>query len=187
MTALMSTADDVDAAVTELIDVGCVHTFMSGGRIYMHAPEFLRHQVINRPSKSTLPTCPCELHDAPRRVHGSLTEEPNHGGLSEGSVRAPRGKGREGKGNGGGMEAESRASAAPTPTTRPPRNCPKHPEGTEDPCRACGDARKAHEAWQKPTLSAKTTMCGEHPKRKALNCPDCASEAVAPPKGWRAS
>lgn len=70
--------------------------------------------------------------------------------------------------------------------TRPPRTCPKH-EGMDDPppCGKCADARKAHDAWQKPTLSAKTTMCGDHPKRRALNCPDCASEVAPPPEDWR--
>lgn len=72
--------------------------------------------------------------------------------------------------------------------TRPPRQCPKH-AGMDDPpnCRRCADARKAHDAWQKPTLSAKTTKCGTHPKHPALNCPECAAEVVPPPAGWRAS
>ena len=71
--------------------------------------------------------------------------------------------------------------------SRPPRNCKKHPEGTDDPCRACGNARKAHDDWRPPTLSAKTTMCGDHPNRKALNCPECAEVTGPPPRGWRAS
>jgi hypothetical protein len=31
----------------------------------------------------------------------------------------------------------------------PPRFCVKHPTGTDAPCRACGDARKAREDWDK--------------------------------------
>lgn len=39
--------------------------------------------------------------------------------------------------------------------------CGKHPTGTDDPCRACGDARRAFGAWQlaeKSKPSPKTTM-----------------------------
>lgn len=171
-----TTAEHVDEAVDELIEAGCVHTYMSGGKVYLHAPEFLRHQRINRPSKSVLPPCSCEIHDLPRSTHGGLTEE---------SVSPHPRKGREGKGSGREMEGEAAVAA---PTTRPPRKCPKHLNDPDPPnCRACGDARKAHDEWQKPTLSAKTTMCGDHPKRPALHCPDCKAETGPPPEGWRAA
>ncbi|MGW6376268.1 hypothetical protein ACWFRB_09415 [Rhodococcus sp. NPDC055112] len=35
----------------------------------------------------------------------------------------------------------AREASAPSP------RCPKHPDGTDAPCRACGDARTAREAW----------------------------------------
>jgi hypothetical protein len=34
-----------------------------------------------------------------------------------------------------------------TPGVRPSEHCPRHPGGTVDPCRACGDARRAAQAW----------------------------------------
>lgn len=34
-----------------------------------------------------------------------------------------------------------------TRTEPPPTHCSKHPEGTDAPCRACGDARRARTAW----------------------------------------
>ncbi len=164
-----TTAMDVDAAMNELIDSGCIHTFMSGGKVYIHIPEFLRHQKINRPTPATSPACSCEAH----RLLTDHSIEPHHDGLSESSVSPQRGKGREGKGNGKGREA--RDSAA---TTRPPRTCPQHPNGTDTPCGKCADARKTADVWQKPTLSTKQTMCGDHPGRPALNCPDCAKEVM---------
>lgn len=35
------------------------------------------------------------------------------------------------------------------PNTPPPPHCPKHPGGTDRPCRACGDARERAEAWER--------------------------------------
>ncbi len=161
----LTTVDDVDRALSELIDAGCIHTYQSGGKVYIHAPEFLRHQRVSHPSKSTLPHCSCMIPE-------TLVSPPE--GLR------PEGKGREGK----GIEGEGKRET-PNPTTRPPRTCPKHPEGTDKPCRACGLAREAHEAWRKPTHSPQT-KCGEHPKRAALNCPDCAAEAKANPETIKA-
>lgn len=45
--------------------------------------------------------------------------------------------------------------AQPAPTdgasssNEPPRNCPKHPDGTNDNCGPCGNFRRAHERWEK--------------------------------------
>lgn len=65
-----------------------------------------------------------------------------------------------------------------------PRRCAAHQGATTPgPCRACKAARLAHEA--KPTFSAKTVMCTEHPQHKARNCPECAALATAPRAGWR--
>ena len=74
-----TTASDVDGAMSELIDAGCIHTYMSGGKVYVHCPEFLRHQKINRPTPATSPACSCESHD-PLNDHSN---EPAHVLLSE--------------------------------------------------------------------------------------------------------
>lgn len=44
--------------------------------------------------------------------------------------------------------------------TAPPLFCSKHPQGTDEPCRACGNARRARAAWedeQKTTPKPSTT------------------------------
>lgn len=50
-----------------------------------------------------------------------------------------------------GYVGESRARAGArdeTPSNQPPsRYCPKHPEGTSNPCWGCASAREAHESW----------------------------------------
>ena len=157
-----TTAADVDNDMNELIDAGCLHTYMSGGKVFIHIPGFRRHQRINRPTPSTLPPCSCGIRTNLSEPSQQLSEPPENV-LPEG-----KGKGR-GSGNGGG------SADAPAPTTRPPRKCPKHLNDPDPPaCRGCGDARRAHDSWQKPTLSVKPTMCGDHPDQPALNCPDCA-------------
>lgn len=87
--------------------------------------------------------------------------------------------------------AHSTTLAPVVPIARPalpvevanPRRCPAHQTGMPGPCGACREARLAHEEAKKnqPTLSTKTTMCGEHPEHRALRCPVCAAQAVAAP------
>ncbi len=91
-----TTIRDVDKAMAELLDSGCLHTYMSGGKVYIHIPEFLRHQRINRPTPTTSPSCSCEAH----RPLSEDSSEWSQDGLSEGSVKAQRGKGGEGRGSG---------------------------------------------------------------------------------------
>jgi hypothetical protein len=68
-----------------------------------------------------------------------------------------------------------------------PRRCPEHQTGRYVRCGACKDARIAHDEAQKskPTLSAKTTMCGEHPEHPARACPVCAAQVVPAPAEFR--
>lgn len=52
----------------------------------------------------------------------------------------------------GGSRASAHASAdackaEPPPTESPSRHCPRHPDGTADPCRACQAARQTHDIW----------------------------------------
>lgn len=42
---------------------------------------------------------------------------------------------------------EPAASQLQQPADAPPRTCPKHPDGTNRPCTACADARRAHVEW----------------------------------------
>lgn len=41
------------------------------------------------------------------------------------------------------------------PDDPPPATCPRHPDGTTDPCRACGDARIRRETWETDTRRAR--------------------------------
>lgn len=45
--------------------------------------------------------------------------------------------------------AQDADTASADPRNEPPRNCPKHPDGTNDNCGPCGNFRRAHERWEK--------------------------------------
>jgi hypothetical protein len=68
---------------------------------------------------------------------------------------------------------------APTPT------CPKHPNGTDEPCRPCGTARRAYDAHQAEKRNTPThtpppvseLWCPQHFGFPAKDCSRCAEEA----------
>ena len=93
-----------------------------------------------------------------------------------------RGKGY-GSGTGGGGDVDH--------DVEPPSRCPRHLNSTDDaPCRACGDARRAHDRWiraqkSKPTPTAvpdpsepRCTVEG-HERYIARNCRGCAADRKA--------
>ncbi|MET4780830.1 hypothetical protein ABIB56_000812 [Glaciihabitans sp. UYNi722] len=83
----------------------------------------------------------------------------------------------------GEVEVEEKGKGkAPNPSPF----CEKHPQGTDAPCRRCGDARKQFEAnataaKNRPTVPGIVTAadCDRHPGRPARGCDRCAEEAVA--------
>ena len=81
-----------------------------------------------------------------------------------------------------GVESSRGGSPSVPADSPPPRKCAQHRNSRDAPsCGACKDARLEREDWDKalkdrPTLSAKPTMCGDHPDQPALNCPDCKAE-----------
>lgn len=77
------------------------------------------------------------------------------------------------------------ASAAPPVNNsgeRPAAFCPKHPAGTDQPCRACGNARRAHDTWTPPPAAPRPprwdplTHC-EHGQLHG-SCDACTYEAA---------
>lgn len=74
---------------------------------------------------------------------------------------------------------ENHQGAAPT------EFCSKHPNGTNDPCIGCMNARRRYDAAVKadvkPTVPGIVTQadCETHPYYPAQNCPRCAEEGVA--------
>ncbi len=122
------TAESVMDILAELEEAGRIQRYTVDATEYLVITKWSDHQRINRATTSTFPPPP-----------GMST----HGALSEPSVstHARKGRGRE-------VEREGEARYA-----RPAPFCAKHPGGTDKPCRACGDARRASELWAAPTAS----------------------------------
>lgn len=54
-------------------------------------------------------------------------------------------------------------------TTRPPATCHRHPHGTDEPCTACGDARRLHDAWTPPATPLPPTWAERQAEIAALD------------------
>lgn len=165
-------ADAVDGAVLvqQLVDAGRVERLvMPDNRSYLAIPRFGDHQRVDTRWNSRCPVC---AHlDSPdlTQTHASFdVARVNSHELIPGGER----RGRERKGTG-----EEVADATLSPF------CPKHPHGTDQPCRACGTARMAFEAIKaaeksKPTLVPKRAAeCDLHPNWP-LPCQKCADIAA---------
>ena len=81
-------ADDVKVTplLNDLITHGLLIEYSVNGKKYLHIKGFLKHQVINRPSKSNIPP-----FDESLRTPGALTED----SLTEGKGMEVEGKGME--------------------------------------------------------------------------------------------
>lgn len=60
-------------------------------------------------------------------------------------------------------EEKEEGGGARATRQEPPPRCPRHlEEPTTDPCRGCGDARKAHEAWQHDQAATEEAQRADH-------------------------
>jgi hypothetical protein len=155
---------DIEEDLTTLAEQGRIVRYMAAGQRYLEIVNWDAHQSINRPSPSRIP---------PPSVNG-------HGPLTEPSL----GEGKGGEGKGGDARAQPREPPTPYPAGQepPPRTCPKHPQGTDDPCNGCKQAREAFEAHaaekrERIRLAAK---CRVHRGELAHNCALCRAEELSP-------
>lgn len=143
--ALSVSEAKLDKALDELNDAGRIVRYKVAGQAYIQVTGW-EHQKINRASESAIP--PVSLRDDSVKPHGAFTA------------------GREGKGI-RNKEGEAFTDA----NAEPPAFCPSHPGGTKADCRACGDARRAHDTWlraekNKPTpLPPRTDDVSAHEHR----------------------
>ena len=163
----MVTPSSVELGIRELAQIGSVCLYQIDGRDYLHCPKWHVHQRISHPLPSKLPGCPkCS---------------PEGSGTSPEDFRKPPAVcSEEGEGKGNGKGGGSDFVARPR---RPSAKCKKHAKDDNPPnCGQCATARKAAEAWQAPTLSAKRVYCPEHPAQLAGRCPECVAAAVPRPR-----
>lgn len=132
--SLSLTERQIDVVLGQLHDAGRLIRYVIAGESYIQITNWEEHQRIQKPSDSLIP--PVALPERSDSPTGTL----------------PEGYRLEGK----GWERKGKEGEAP-----PPPHCKKHPGGTDEPCRACGTARRAFDAWviadkKKPT--PKTSM-----------------------------
>jgi hypothetical protein len=127
--------DDIDATQIQgwmdvLAGAGMIRRYQVDNVDYFHVSDWANMQKVSHPSKIFSPPPPWQ-------ESGSGTSpEP----LPSDSAEMPRG--------GGGVKGDGSGGGGDTPTPY----CEAHPKGTNTPCRPCGEARKASELSQKPTL-----------------------------------
>jgi hypothetical protein len=102
-------AIDCEQLVIELITHGMLTEYSVSGEKFLQIKNFLKHQLINRPSKSNIPPPKPEHSD---NTHGALTES----SLTEGKGREGNGK----EGRGGEREREPFSHTPPPAASAPP-------------------------------------------------------------------
>jgi len=160
------TAQTVGRWMQALEIAGVIELYEVAGKRYFECVNWPEHQEISYMKKTDVPDRSGAIPN-PGKVSGKVHKVSEHSGPIEGEVKGNR---REGKALNG----------APTPF------CPKHPNGTDAPCRACGNARREHDAAiasakNKPTVPGIITDpdCDVHLGYPKRDCPRCAEEAVA--------
>lgn len=135
----------VDRWMDALEQSGVIVVYEVGGKRYFECINWTEHQPLGYLRKTVIPDSSGNVPDNFGKVSKSLE-----------SSGQREGKGRE-------VKEEGKALSAPA------LFCPKHPTGTTDPCRACGNLRRAAEAARvtpvaKPTVSGIVTppACDEH-------------------------
>ncbi|TFD27487.1 hypothetical protein [Cryobacterium cryoconiti] len=167
---------DGEALLQELMDKGrIVRVVLPDDRTFLHIPRFEDHQKLDTRWNSRCPAC---VHGDSLKLsetQASLGETPGNSPRPDGTRLGGEGKGKERKGGEGTV-----LIAAPTPF------CKNHPDGTDSPCRACGNARHSFEAHltavkNKPTVPGMVTEpdCAVHPGRPKRGCDRCAETAAA--------
>lgn len=128
------TADVVEGHVVDLDDAGFLALYAIGSETYFAINRWPR---VDHPNESDIPPPPAD-------DSGSVPDPI--------SVVGGESRGRAGEGERerveGGEGAAWEGSSGPDPDEAPSPFCARHdPTGTEQPCRACGRARLAHNRW----------------------------------------
>ncbi len=159
--------EEVDAKTVErwmvaLEKAGVIESYEVAGKRYFECLHWDEHQDIKYRKRTDIP----DRSGVVPNVLKNSRKVQNISHQGEGEVE-------------GEIEREGENASASTPF------CTKHPKGTDSPCRACGNARRAYDAalfakTSKPTVPGIITDpdCPKHPNRPARDCDRCAEEAA---------
>jgi len=170
-------ADNVDpvAIIDELMTKRrIVRIGLPDGRTFLHIPRLDEHQKVDARWASRCPVC-THLEST------GLTETPASSGETHEEIANSAGTPLGGEGR--GKESKGREGTA-AGGARPSMFCSSHPNGTDRPCRACGNARRIYDAWSPPQAQTqipprKGDLCERHEWNRRENCIDCAAERRA--------
>lgn len=114
------TTSDITKWMRTLERSGVIHRYEVDGRLYFECVSWEEHQPMRYQRKTRIPDPFGKVPQSSAKFRKvSHEEEGDREGDTEGEV-----------------------------STKPPSPfCGKHPSGTTDPCRACGNARKARTEW----------------------------------------
>ncbi|HWK19793.1 MAG TPA: hypothetical protein VNR37_03360 [Microbacteriaceae bacterium] len=159
--------EDVGHHLAEMVERGMIHAYSVDGRDYFEIPTWSKHQRVDNAAKSPIPA---PRGDSPQSaaVRGELPH----------AAAGGEGRGEEGRG-----DAADRGEP-PAPF------CSKHPGGTDDPCRACGNARRRRDEWDaevrnRATPTPKRGPC-DHSKATKQGLTVCECDARLEDGVWRA-
>lgn len=124
------TFERVSRGLARLFEGGQIIRYRVDGRDYFEVSEWKAHQRIDRPGKSRLPH-----HSAEGAVLATVSRDIRDT-LAPGTGNREQGTGNEG--------AEDQGGASPS---APSIFCPRHPQGTDHPCRGCKVAYSNYEKW----------------------------------------
>jgi len=145
------TAETIDEWLLLLDESRLIEIYVVEKRTYLAIADWDYWQRVDRPTDSILPPPPKPALASPREP---LVGEGREGERARGSARAAGASGESGASEGHSrVQFEDNVSDS----ERPPAFCKKHPEGTDTPCRACGNARLRLEAWQADRMSGLAT------------------------------
>lgn len=74
----------------------------------------------------------------------------------------------------GYVSTEGHQGDGPDLSSPPPRHCPKHPNGTSDKCGACGEHRRAYDAWMASATLDQKRAAQERARAEAAERADAA-------------
>ncbi|MBK4347243.1 hypothetical protein [Lacisediminihabitans changchengi] len=174
------TVAEVDKHLNALHAGGQISFYEVDDRMYFAVTGWKTHQKVDRPSLTTVPMPPKETSRDTREslAHASASDSRGDRESLEQSLasvsRGTRGRGeRKGEGEGEPSEWEPRESgerewgespsrADDVPGLPPSPFCSRHqPHGAPGPCRNCGTARLANQAWKDQQLA--DMFAGESP------------------------
>lgn len=131
----------VEKHLDMLVQLGMLELYSVNDRDYFHIAQWKTYQRVSNPSRSSIPPF------SPREDRASHARADDEWRGTEGG-ESDEGDESEWESE-GGERAASRASDVP-----PSPFCKRHPNGTDQPCTACGTARLRLRKWENERASA---------------------------------